>query len=112
MSKNLVIVESPAKAATVKKYLSNDYDVAASIGHVRDLPKKGMSIDIEHGFEPKYEINPDKKKTIAELKKKVKTAKEIWLASDPDREGEAIAWHLIQALGLTPNNTKRIEFRE
>lgn len=112
MSKNLVIVESPAKAATIEKYLGKDFTVAASYGHVRDLPKKGMSIDIEKNFEPTYEISPDKKKTITDLKKKVKAAETVWLASDPDREGEAIAWHLCYALGLNPKNTKRIVFHE
>ena len=112
MSKNLVIVESPAKAATIEKYLGKDFTVAASYGHVRDLPKKGMSIDIEKNFEPTYEVSPDKKKTITELKKKLKVADTVWLASDPDREGEAIAWHLCYALGLDPKKTKRIVFHE
>ncbi len=112
MAKNFIIVESPAKAVTVKKYLGADYEVAASIGHVRDLPKKGMSIDIEHGFTPTYEINADKKKTISDLKKRAKAATTVWLASDPDREGEAIAWHISEALKLAPGQTKRIEFRE
>ncbi len=112
MSKNLIIVESPAKAVTIKKYLGPDYDVAASYGHVRDLPKKGMSIDIEHGFEPTYQVSDDKKKTIANLKKRVKLADFVWLAADPDREGEAIAWHLFEALKLNPKTTKRIVFRE
>ncbi|HSX41163.1 MAG TPA: type I DNA topoisomerase [Candidatus Saccharimonadales bacterium] len=113
MAKNLVIVESPAKAATVQKFLNKDtYEVAASVGHVRDLPKKGMSIDIDHGFAPTYEINADKKKVVSELKKKAKAADHVWLASDPDREGEAIAWHLSQALALKPDQTKRVVFRE
>jgi DNA topoisomerase-1 len=97
MSKNLVIVESPAKAKTIEKYLGSDYTVKSSFGHIRDLPKKGLNIDIEHDFKPTYEINPDKKKVVAELKKAA-AGKDVWLASDEDREGEAIAWHLTQAL--------------
>ena len=112
MPKHLVIVESPTKAKTIQPYLGGDYDTVASFGHVRDLPKKGMSIDIAHGFTPTYEIPDDKKKTIAELKRKVKAASDVWLASDPDREGEAIAWHLCMALGLKPADTKRIVFHE
>jgi DNA topoisomerase-1 len=111
MSKNLVIVESPAKAKTIAGFLGKDYAVEASFGHVRDLPKSGMSIDIEHGFVPTYEISPDKKKRISELKKLAKGAT-VWLASDEDREGEAISWHLCQALGLDPKTTKRIAFHE
>jgi DNA topoisomerase I len=111
MSKNLVIVESPAKAKTIAGFLGKDYRVEASFGHVRDLPKTGMSIDIEHDFEPTYEISPDKTKRVNELKKLSKGA-EVWLASDEDREGEAIAWHLCQALGLNPTTTKRIAFHE
>ncbi len=111
MAKNLVIVESPAKAKTIEKFLGKDYTVVASFGHVRDLPKKGMSIDIEHGFAPQYEVSPDKKKVIAELKRLAKAADNVWLASDEDREGEAIAWHLSQALSL-PKDTKRIVFHE
>ncbi|HEY6736813.1 MAG TPA: type I DNA topoisomerase [Candidatus Saccharimonadia bacterium] len=112
MSKHLVIVESPAKAKTIGQFLGSDYIVEASFGHVRDLPKSGMSIDIEHGFTPQYEISPDKKKRIAELKKIVKTGADVWLATDEDREGEAISWHLCQALGLDPKTTKRIAFHE
>lgn len=111
MSKNLVIVESPAKAKTIEKYLGKDYTVKSSFGHIRDLPKKGLNIDIEKGFEPTYEINPDKKKVVSELKAAAK-GKEIWLASDEDREGEAIAWHLTVALKLDPKKTKRIVFHE
>jgi DNA topoisomerase-1 len=111
MSKHLVIVESPAKAKTIEKFLGKDYTVQASFGHVRDLPKSGMAIDIEHNFAPNYEVSPDKKKRIAELKKLVKVADTVWLASDEDREGEAIAWHLEKALGL-PDDTKRIVFHE
>ncbi|GAC1372743.1 MAG: type I DNA topoisomerase [Candidatus Saccharimonadales bacterium] len=112
MSKNLVIVESPAKGKTIAKFLGSDFQVEASFGHVRDLPKSGMSIDIEHGFVPTYEISPDKKKRIAELKKYAKAADTVWLASDEDREGEAISWHLCQALGLDPKTTNRIVFHE
>lgn len=112
MSKHLVIVESPAKAKTIGQFLGNDYIVEASFGHVRDLPKSGMSIDIDHGFTPQYEISPDKKKRISELKKVVKTGAEVWLATDEDREGEAISWHLCQALNLNPKTTKRIAFHE
>ncbi len=111
MPKNLVIVESPAKAKTIEKYLGKDFVVKSSFGHVRDLPKKGMNIDIEHAFKPTYEVPADKKKVISELKKALKGA-EVWLASDEDREGEAIAWHLTQALKLDPAKTKRIVFHE
>ena len=112
MSKNLVIVESPAKAKTIEKYLGKDYTVKSSFGHIRDLPKKGINIDIENGFTPSYEINPDKKKVVAELRKAAKEATDVWLASDEDREGEAIAWHLAMALKLDPAKTKRIVFHE
>ncbi len=112
MSKHLVIVESPAKAKTISQYLGPSYIVEASFGHVRDLPKSGMGVDIEHGFKPAYEVSPDKKKRIAELKKLAKTVESVWLASDEDREGEAIAWHLCLALGLDPKKTKRIVFHE
>jgi len=111
-AKNLVIVESPAKAKTIEKYLGKDYSVKSSFGHIRDLPKKGLNIDIEHGFEPSYEVNPDKKKVVAELRKAAKEAEHVWLASDEDREGEAIAWHLTQALKLDVKTTKRIVFHE
>lgn len=112
MSKNLVIVESPAKAKTIEKYLGSGFLVKSSFGHIRDLPKKGLAIDKENNFEPSYEILSEKKKVIAELKKDVKNASEVWLASDEDREGEAIAWHLCFALGLDPKKTKRIVFHE
>lgn len=112
MSKNLVIVESPAKGKTIAGFLGKDFQVEASYGHIRDLPKSGMSIDIEHDFAPNYEISPDKKKRIAELKKYAKAADTVWLASDEDREGEAISWHLCQALGLDVKTTKRIVFHE
>lgn len=112
MSKNLVIVESPAKAKTIAKYLGKDFTVKSSFGHVRDLPKKGMSVDIANNFTPQYEISPDKKKTVAELRAATKGADTVWLASDEDREGEAIAWHLSEVLKLKPENTKRIVFHE
>jgi DNA topoisomerase-1 len=111
MSKNLVIVESPAKAKTIEKFLGKDFTVKSSFGHIRDLPKKGLNIDIENGFAPTYEINPDKKKVVSELRAAAKGA-EVWLASDEDREGEAIAWHLAFALKLDPTKTKRIVFHE
>lgn len=112
MAKNLVIVESPAKAKTIEKFLGKDFEVLSCFGHVRDLPKSQISIDIEHGFQPKYEISADKKKVIADLSKSAKTADFVWLASDEDREGEAIAWHLEQVLKLDPKKTKRIVFNE
>lgn len=111
MSKNLVIVESPAKAKTIEKYLGSDFTVKSSVGHVRDLPKKGLNIDVAKSFEPHYEVSPDKKKVIADLKKTAK-GREVWLATDEDREGEAIAWHLCEALSLDPKKTKRIVFHE
>ncbi len=112
MSKNLVIVESPAKAKTIEKFLGKDYVVKSSFGHIRDLPKKGLSIDKDNNFEPTYEVSSDKKKVISELKKTAKQADTVWLASDEDREGEAIAWHLCKALGLDIEDTKRIVFHE
>jgi DNA topoisomerase-1 len=112
MSKNLVIVESPAKAKTIEKYLGKDYTVKSSFGHIRDLPKKGLNIDVENNFAPTYEINPDKKKVVSELRAAAKDATDVWLASDEDREGEAIAWHLAMALKLDPAKTKRIVFHE
>lgn len=112
MAKNLVIVESPAKGKTIEKYLGGDFVVKSSFGHIRDLPKKGLSIDKEKDFEPVYEIPSDKKKVISELKKAVKESDTVWLASDEDREGEAIAWHLCYALGLKPEETNRIVFHE
>lgn len=111
MPKNLVIVESPAKAKTIEKFLGKDFSVKSSFGHIRDLPKKGLNIDLENNFEPKYEVSSDKKKVVAELKKAAASS-EVWLASDEDREGEAIAWHLTQALKLDPKKTKRIVFHE
>jgi DNA topoisomerase I len=110
--KNLVIVESPAKAKTIEKYLGSDFVVKSSIGHIRGLPSKNGSIDVDNNFEPKFEVSADKKKVVAELRKDVKSASTVWLASDEDREGEAIAWHLAQTLKLDPKNTKRIVFNE
>ena len=112
MQKNLVIVESPAKAKTIEKFLGKDYMVTSSYGHIRDLAKKGFGIDIEHQYKPEYEISPDKKKLVADLKKAAKDAETVWLASDEDREGEAIAWHLFEVLGLKDKTTKRIVFHE
>ena len=112
MAKNLVIVESPAKAKTIEKFLGKDYEVKSSFGHVRDLMKNEMSIDIANGFEPLYEISDDKKKLVSELKSAVAKADTVWLASDEDREGEAIAWHLHETLKLKNKDTKRIVFNE
>jgi len=112
MIENLVIVESPAKAKTIEKFLGKDYTVKSSFGHIRDLEKKNLGIDIEHDFTPKYEISADKKSLVKELKSLAKEAKVVWLASDEDREGEAIAWHLYEVLELNPENTKRIVFHE
>jgi DNA topoisomerase I len=112
MTKNLVIVESPAKAKTIEGFLGKDFTVRSSFGHVMDLNKTKLSVDVDNDFEPKFEISPDKKKTVSELKKLAKSAETIWLASDEDREGEAISWHLYNALGLNNDNTKRIVFHE
>lgn len=112
MSKNLVIVESPAKAKTIEKYLGKDFVVKSSIGHIRGLPSKSGSIDVKNKFAPVYEVDSGKRKVISELKKEVKTADTVWLASDEDREGEAIAWHLAEVLKLDPKTTKRIVFHE
>lgn len=112
MSKNLVIVESPAKAKTIEGYLGSDYTVKSSYGHVRDLVKSGMGIDIKNNFEPAYEISADKEHVIKDLQKLVKKANTVWLATDEDREGEAISWHLYEALGLKKDSTKRIVFHE
>jgi DNA topoisomerase-1 len=112
MSKNLVIVESPAKAKTIEGFLGEGYTVKSSFGHVRDLAKKGLGVDIANKFSPTYEISPDKTKVVSELKSLAKKADMIWLATDEDREGEAISWHLYESLGLTEKNTKRIVFHE
>ena len=111
MAKNLVIVESPAKAKTIEKFLGKDYSVKSSFGHIRDLPKKGLNIDIANSFAPTYAVPAEKSKVVRELKAAAKGAT-VWLASDEDREGEAIAWHLCEALGLKPAETKRIVFHE
>ena len=112
MAENLVIVESPAKAKTIEKYLGVNYKVASSFGHISDLPSKNIGIDIENDFKPKYEISSDKKTIVKNLKDLVKKSKTVWLASDEDREGEAIAWHLFRTLKLDADNTKRIVFNE
>ena len=110
--KNLVIVESPAKAGTIQKFLGNDFIVKSSFGHIRDLQDNELSIDVKNGFKPEYVIPADKKKVVSELKKAAKAAETVWLASDEDREGEAISWHLFETLGLKEENTKRIVFHE
>ena len=112
MSKNLVIVESPAKAKTIEGFLGEDFIVRSSFGHIRDLAKKGIAVDMENNFTPTYEISPDKEKVVAELRKIAKSASTVWLATDEDREGEAISWHLAEALGLDIKSTKRIVFHE
>jgi DNA topoisomerase-1 len=112
MPKNLVIVESPAKAKTIEKFLGNDYQVMSSFGHIRDLAEKGIGIDFENNYEPQYVVSTDKKKTVSELRKASKEAEIVWLASDEDREGEAIAWHLYEELKLKKENTRRIVFHE
>ena len=111
MQENLVIVESPAKAKTIEKFLGSDFKVMSSYGHIRDLKKRELSID-EKTMMPHYEIPEEKKKLVAELKSNAKKAKQIWLASDEDREGEAISWHLCEVLGLDEEKTKRIVFHE
>jgi DNA topoisomerase-1 len=112
MQENLVIVESPAKAKTIEKFLGKGYTVTSCMGHIRDLQKKDFGIDLEKNYQPRYVVTPDKKKIVADLKKMAKNAKTVWLASDEDREGEAIAWHLKEVLKLDPQRTKRIVFHE
>jgi DNA topoisomerase-1 len=112
MIKNLVIVESPAKAKTIEKFLGKEFVVRSSFGHVMDLSKKGLGVEIEKGFTPVYEISPDKKKVVTDLKKIAHEAEVVWLATDEDREGEAISWHLVSALGLNDQETRRIVFHE
>ena len=112
MEENLVIVESPAKAKTIEKFLGKDYLVKSSFGHIRDLDKKDFGVDLNNHYQPNYIVSEDKKKVVAELKKYAKTAKTIWIASDEDREGEAIAWHLMEVLKLDPKTTNRIVFHE
>jgi DNA topoisomerase-1 len=112
MAKNLVIVESPAKAKTIEKFLGSDYQVESSYGHIADLPSKEIGVDVANGFKPKYEVSADKKALVAKLRGLAKKAEMVWLASDEDREGEAISWHLSEELNLNKNNTKRIVFHE
>ena len=108
--KSLVIVESPAKAKTINHYLGPDFEVKASMGHIRDLPSKGLNIDIEHDFEPTYDIMPGKKAVVSQLKAAAKKCDKLYLATDLDREGEAIAWHLAQILGIPEDRTYRVIF--
>src|SRR5690242_4267079 len=110
--KNLVVVESPAKARTLEKYLGSNFRVKASLGHVRDLPKSSLGVDPEHGFEPKYLVPLDKRKLVKDLKDSAKISGEVYLATDPDREGEAIAWHLMNAMDLDENKVRRVAFHE
>ena len=112
MPKNLVIVESPAKAKTIEKFLGKDYKVESSFGHISDLPSKELGVDVDGDFEPKYRVSKDKRDVVKKLKELAKKAEIVWLASDEDREGEAIAWHLAEALGLDKEKTKRIVFHE
>ncbi|MCS6819207.1 MAG: type I DNA topoisomerase, partial [Chitinophagales bacterium] len=112
MSKSLIIVESPSKAKTINKYLGKDFIVASSYGHIRDLPDKGLAVDIQNGYTPEYEVSEDKKKIVNELKKLAKESTDIYLATDEDREGEAISWHLCHVLGLDPQTAKRITYTE
>ena len=110
MAKNLVIVESPAKAKTIEKFLGKDFKVESSFGHIADLPSKELGVDVDNGFKPKYIVDKDKKALVKKLKDLAKKADTIWLASDEDREGEAISWHLSETLGLDKGKTKRIVF--
>ena len=112
MQKNLVIVESPAKAKTIEKFLGKDYRVMSSFGHIRDLKEKDFGIDVAKNYKPDYVIPSDKKKLVADLRKTAEESDVVWLASDEDREGEAIAWHLYEVLGLKDKETHRIVFHE
>ena len=112
MAKKLLIVESPAKAGTIKKYLGKDYDVTASMGHIIDLPKSQLGVDVEHDFEPKYITIRGKGDLLTKLKKTAKSADTVYLATDPDREGEAISWHLAKALGISEDEACRVTFNE
>ncbi|MBU3676828.1 MAG: DNA topoisomerase I, partial [Chitinophagaceae bacterium] len=112
MAKNLLIVESPAKAKTIEKILGSDFQVKSCFGHIRDLEKDEMGIDLNNHFKPSYKVSDDKVKVVSELKSLAKRSEEVWLATDEDREGEAISWHLCEVLGLDPYNTKRIVFHE
>ena len=112
MAKNLVIVESPAKAKTIEKFLGKEFKVESSYGHIADLPKKELGVNVEGNFEPKYKVNSDKKAVVKKLRDLAKKAETVWLASDEDREGEAIAWHLAEELKLDDKKTRRIVFSE
>src|SRR5215467_8229555 len=112
MPKNLLIVESPAKAKTIEKILGTNFQVKSCYGHIRDLEKAGMGIDLEKNYKPRYIVPEEKEKVVNELKKLADKASEVWLATDEDREGEAISWHLCEVLGLNPKTTKRIVFHE
>ena len=112
MAKNLLIVESPAKAKTIEKILGDDFEVKSCYGHIRDLEKDDMGIDIKNNYAPRYIVPEDKQKVVKELKQLTKKSGEVWLATDEDREGEAISWHLCEVLGLDPAKTKRIVFHE
>src|SRR5690348_14457117 len=112
MAKNLLIVESPAKAKTIEKILGSDFTVKSCYGHIRDLEKDDMGIDVKHNYKPRYIVPEDKEKVVKELKQLSKKTDEVWLATDEDREGEAISWHLCEVLGLDPASTKRIVFHE
>src|SRR5438046_5092032 len=112
MTKNLRMVESPAKAKTIEKILGNDFTVKSCYGHIRDLEKDEMGIDVKNNYHPRYIVPPDKEKVVKELKQLSKKTDEVWLATDEDREGEAISWHLCEVLGLDPASTKRIVFHE
>src|SRR6185369_9397891 len=112
MAKNLLIVESPAKAKTIEKILGQDFEVKSCYGHIRDLEKDEMGIDVKNNYQPRYKVPADKEKVVKELKQLSKKSDEVWLATDEDREGEAISWHLCEVLGLDPTSTKRIVFHE
>jgi len=112
MAKNLVIVESPAKAKTIERFLGKDYVVSSSYGHIADLPSKELGVDVDGEFTPKYIVSNDKKKVVSELRALAGKAEKVWLASDEDREGEAIAWHLAEELNLDKSQVKRIVFHE
>src|ERR1051325_5738523 len=112
MSKNLLIVESPAKAKTIEKILGKDFEVKSCYGHIRDLEKAGMGIDMDKNYKPRYIVPDEKQKVVKDLKARAKKVDEVWLATDEDREGEAISWHLCEGLGLNPKEAKRIVFHE
>ncbi|MGL6266975.1 MAG: type IA DNA topoisomerase, partial [Chitinophagaceae bacterium] len=112
MAKNLLIVESPAKAKTIEKILGSDFEVKSCFGHIRDLEKGDMGIDVNKGYTPRYKVPEDKEKVVKELRQSAKKSEEVWLATDEDREGEAISWHLCEVLDLDPTTTKRIVFHE